>query len=117
MPQESSTEGETTIPDLDCIKPFLAKLYKLDTDLTAFCSDEEFRAICNYYSVNQPFVSTEMPSPVVEAVSMHANAVPEHLPHPPHCRPQMNLISAMSTADWAKVQRDDPVIGRVLQLL
>lgn len=57
-----------------------------------------------------------MPSPIIEAVSMHTNAVPEHLAQPPHCQAQTDL-STKSWSDWAKLQREDPVIGRVFELL
>ena len=62
------------------------KLHKLDPDSIAFGSDKEFRAICNYHLVHKPSTSKEMPSPVIEAVSMHTNAVPEHMSQPPHCQ-------------------------------
>ena len=75
-----------------------------------FCSDKEFRAICAYNLVHKSFTSQEIPSPVIDAVSMHTDAVPKYLSQPPHCQAQNNL-SAMSWSDWAKLKREDPVIG------
>ena len=102
MPQEIPSQKENITSDLDCIKPFLKKLYKLETDSTVFCFDEEFEAICDYHSVDKPFESKKMSIPVIEAVSMYANAVPEYLSQPSSCQAQTSL-STMSSSDWAKL--------------
>lgn len=116
MPTGTYVETEVTTPDLECIKPFLARLHKLEPGSTAFCSEEEFRSFCAYHLVDEPFNSKKLQSPAVEAFSMNSNAIPEHLSQPPHLQSQTNFPT-MSLSDWAKMQREDLVIGRVLELL
>ena len=99
------------------LEPFVEKLHPIETDSISVCTKDEFQAICDYHIACDTDGKGENTCPVVEILAgIQATAIEAICAASTVTYPETG-VSMISAVEWRKIQREDPTIGRVIEIM